>query len=79
MEGADTARPSHGIHAGRPISHAIGVPQSLGCVVAEWEFAHEREDRIWLRLMKAFARVIVLAAFLYAARPFVRRVIRKEA
>ncbi len=61
------------------ILYAIGVPQSLGCAVAQWEFAQEREDRIWSLLMKAFAGVIVLAAFLYAARPFVRRVIGKEA
>ena len=58
--------------------YAIGVPQSLGCVVAG-EFAQEREDRIWSLLQKAFAGVIVLAAFLYAARPFVRRVVGKEA
>ncbi len=49
--------------------YAIGVPYSVGCVVAQRELAQEREDRIWL-LLKAFAGVIVLAAFLYAARAF---------
>ncbi len=53
--------------------YAIGVPQSLGCVLAEWELAQEREDRIWSLLKKAFAGAIVLAAFLYAARAFVAR------
>ena len=45
--------------------------------VEEWEereLAQEREDRIWL-LLKAFAGVIVLAAFLYAARAFVARLL----
>ena len=52
---------------------AWNSPQSLGCVVAG-EFAQEREDRIWL-LLKAFAGAIVLAAFLYAARAFVARLL----
>ena len=45
--------------------------------VEEWEereLAQEREDRIWL-LLKAFAGAIVLAAFLYAARAFVTRLL----
>ncbi len=45
--------------------------------VEEWEereLAQEREDRIWL-LLKAFAGAIVLAAFLYAARAFVARLL----
>ncbi len=45
--------------------------------VEEWEereLAQEREDRIWL-LLKAFAGVIVLAAFLYAARAFGNRLL----
>ena len=54
--------------------YAIGVPYSVGCVVAQRELAQEREDRIWL-LLKAFAGVIVLAAFLYAARAFVARLL----
>ena len=42
--------------------------------VEAWELAQEREDRRWL-LLKAFAGVIVLAAFLYAARAFVARLL----
>ena len=54
--------------------YSIGVPYSVGCVVAQREFAQEREDRIWL-LLKAFAGVIVLVAFLYAARAFGTRLL----
>ena len=42
--------------------------------VEEWELAQEREDRIWL-LLKAFAGLIVLVAFLYAARAFGTRLL----
>ena len=45
--------------------------------VEEWEereLAQEREDRIWL-LLKAFAGLIVLVAFLYAARAFGNRLL----
>ncbi len=55
--------------------YSIGVEEwEIAQAWEEWELAQEREDRIWL-LLKAFAGVIVLAAFLYAARAFVARLL----
>ncbi len=59
--------------------YAIGVEEwEIAQAWEKWELAREREDLIRL-LLKVFAGESVLEALLYAARPFVRRVVGKEA
>ncbi len=50
--------------------YSICVEEWLAQEREDRELAQERKDRIWSLLKKAFAGVLVLAAFLYAARAF---------